>query len=143
MGTREDSNSFQTRVGAECIWVQDTDHVRKLIISGWGGHVDRLRSCLVFLSALTVRVRKNGGLHLNLSEFIPRAKCQFGCVCLREFYEIVGEFLTRAVLVVTLLVFRSCSFLQLGGLARWNTVIIENSVTSREQCMISHVTSIW
>ena len=97
VGTREDSNSFQTRVGAECIWVQDTDHVRKLIISGWGGHVDRLRSCLVFLSALTVRVRKNGGLHLNLSEFIPRAKCQFGCVCLREFYEIVGEFLTRAV----------------------------------------------
>ena len=34
-----------------------------------------------------------------------------------------------AVLVVTLLVFRSCSSLQLGGLAQWNTVIIENSVT--------------
>lgn len=34
-----------------------------------------------------------------------------------------------AALVVTLLVFRSCSFLQLGGLTQWKTVTIENSVT--------------
>ena len=87
MGTREDPNSFQTRVGTECIWVQDTDHMRKLIISGWGGHVDRLRSCLIILSALTVGVRKNRGLHLNLSEFIPRAKCQFVCV----FERVLGD----------------------------------------------------
>ena len=115
-------------VGAEWIWGQDTDDMRKVIISGWGGHVDRLRSCLIFLSALTVGVKRNGGLHLNLSEFIPQAKCQFFCVFLRECYEMVGEFLIMAVLVVTLVVFRSCRFLQLGGLTQWNIVIIENSV---------------
>ena len=34
-----------------------------------------------------------------------------------------------AVLVVTLLVFRSSRFLQLGGQTGWNIVIIENSMT--------------
>ena len=37
--------------------------------------------------------------------------------------------LIMAVLVVTLVVFRSCRLLQLGGLTQWNIVIIENSVT--------------
>ena len=48
---------------------------------------------------------------------------------LKEFYELVGELLIMAVLVVTLVVFRSCRLLQLGGLTQWNIVIIENSVT--------------